>query len=319
MTTYGFHASHEQLSPESLVDAVRMAEEAGFAEGMCSDHFAPWSPRQGHSAYAWVWLGAVMAQTSLPMGVVSAPGYRYHPAVLAQAAATLERMFPGRFWMALGSGQALNEHITGVAWPDKPERNRRLAENTTVIRELLSGNTVSRNDPVRVDRARLWTLPQRPPPLLAAAVSPETASEVATWADGLITINQPDEKQRETLAAYRDAGGRGPAVLQIHIAWAEDRDHAAAIAHDQWREPVLGAGTDWELSLPEHYEQAARFIRPDTVASHVVVSHDPAEYVDRLGRQADHGFDKVMVHHVGREQRSFIESFGEHVLPELRS
>lgn len=175
MPRFGFHASHEQLPPGELLRAVREAEEAGFELGMCSDHFAPWSHNQGHSGFAWAWLGAALQATSMPFGVVTAPGQRYHPAVIAQAAATLCEMYPERFWMALGSGQALNEHITGEAWPKKSERNARLLECVEVMRALFAGETVSHEGRVRVDRARLYSLPETPPELVGAAVTPDTA------------------------------------------------------------------------------------------------------------------------------------------------
>src|SRR4051794_13562868 len=134
MPVIGFHASHEQIHPGQLLDDVRHAEEAGFTAAMCSDHFAPWNPQQGHSGFAWSWLGAALATTSLPFGVVNAPGQRYHPAVVAQAIATLGAMFPGRFWAALGSGEAMNEHITGDRWLRKAERDARLRECVAIIR-----------------------------------------------------------------------------------------------------------------------------------------------------------------------------------------
>ncbi len=317
-TTYGFHASHEQLAPDALLDALRHAEAVGFAAGMCSDHFAPWSERQGQSGHAWAWLGAALATTALPMGVVTAPGQRYHPAITAQAAATLEQMHPGRFWLALGSGQALNEHITGERWPAKEERLLRLEECVAVLRGLFDGETVSHDGRIRVDRARLWSRPATPPPLLAAAVTPPTAARAAAWADGLITINQPDEGQKATLAAYRDAGGRGPAVLQVHVSWAADRETALGIAHDQWREPAMGGDVAWDLPLPEHFEHAARFTRPADVEQSVHVSADLGEHAAWLARQSELGFDRVMVHHVGQDQRRFLDAFGAHVLPELR-
>jgi G6PDH family F420-dependent oxidoreductase len=175
----GFHASHEQIAPSVLLQNVQAAEEAGFAAAMCSDHFAPWGERQGHSGFAWSWLGAALQATSLPFGVVNAPGQRYHPAIVAQAIATLNEMFPGRLWVALGSGEALNEHITGERWPDKAVRDARLHESVAVIRALLAGEEVSADGLVRVDRARLWTRPVDPPRLIGAAVSEQTAGAVA--------------------------------------------------------------------------------------------------------------------------------------------
>src|ERR687893_3250156 len=137
MTEYGIHASHEQIPPTELLSAVIAAERAGFDAAMCSDHFSPWSERQGQSAYAWSWLGAALQATDLPLGVVNAPGQRYHPAIIAQAIASLSAMFEGRFWVALGSGENANEHITGGRWPRKELRNARLQECVYIIRSLL--------------------------------------------------------------------------------------------------------------------------------------------------------------------------------------
>src|SRR3954469_9126964 len=136
MPPIGFHASHELYPPDRLLAAVRRAEQLGFAAAMCSDHFHPWTERQGESGFAWSWLGAAMQATRLTFGTVNAPGQRYHPAIIAQAAATLGAMFPGRFWVALGTGQNLNEHITGAPWPAKPDRKARLREAVDVIRAL---------------------------------------------------------------------------------------------------------------------------------------------------------------------------------------
>ncbi|GGY98941.1 TIGR03885 family FMN-dependent LLM class oxidoreductase [Streptomyces poonensis] len=319
MTAYGYHASHEQFPPSELLALVRAAQDAGFATGMCSDHFAPWSARQGHSGHAWAWLGSALAATGLPMGVVTSPGQRYHPAVLAQAAGTLAQMHPGRLWVALGTGQALNEHITGDVWPAKEVRNQRLEECVNIMRALFAGETVSHDGLVRVDRARLWSLPERPPILLAAAITPATAAWAAGWADGLATVNQPDDAQRETLAAYRDAGGRGPAVLQAHLSWAPTREAALEAAHDQWREAVLGSDVGWEIPLPEHFEQAAAMLPPDCVEPYVHVSDEVGRHTEWLARQGAYGFDEVMLHQVGRDQARFVEVFGSTVLPELNS
>ncbi|POM24253.1 F420-dependent glucose-6-phosphate dehydrogenase [Actinomadura rubteroloni] len=319
MTGYGFHASHEQFGPGELLDAVRAAEQAGFTAAMCSDHFAPWSARQGHSGHAWAWLGSALALTRFPMGVVAAPGQRYHPAVFAQAAATLAEMYPGRLWVALGTGQALNEHITGDPWPAKDVRERRLAECVAIVRALFDGETVSHHGLVRVDRARLWTLPETPPALVGAAVTPRTAAWTASWADGFITVNQPGDAHADALRAYRDAGGRGPATLQAHVSWADAEDAALANAHDQWREAIFGSTVGWDIPLPEQFAEAAQFIDPEQLRPHVHVSADLAAHAAWLAAQAAHGFDQVMIHQVGRDQRAFIDAFGERVLPELAS
>ena len=318
MTVFGFHASHEQVHPSALLAAVQRAEQAGFGAAMCSDHIAPWSERQGHSAFAWSWLGAALQATSLSYGVVNAPGQRYHPAVIAQAIATLESMYPGRFWAALGSGEAANEHITGDPWPRKSKRNDRLRECVDIIRALLNGEEVSHDGLVTVDRARLWTLPEKPPPLIAAAVSAETAAWAAEWADGLATIAQPVDSLRRMVDAYRSAGGRGPLVLQVHVSYAETDAEALAIAHDQWRTNVFSPPVCWDLDSVEAFDEAAKHVRPEDVRTSVFVSPEPDDYVRLLREYSELGFDRVYLHHVGQEQSRFIDTFGERVLPQLK-
>src|SRR5215203_1903773 len=221
MPKIGYHASHEQFAPSELLKLVRTAENAGFDCAMSSDHFRPWGPAQGQSGFAWSWLGAAMQATSLPYGVISAPGYRYHPAILAQGAATLAEMFPGRFWLALGSGQRLNEDITGGAWPEKRERNARLRECADVIRALLAGETVSHHGRVAVVQAKLYSRPAEPPPLLGAAVTEQTAEEVGAWADGLLTVSATADQMRKVVEAFRRGGGEGKRlVAQVGLNWA---------------------------------------------------------------------------------------------------
>jgi probable non-F420 flavinoid oxidoreductase len=317
MTVVGFHASHEQVHPSALLAAVQRAEAAGFTAAMCSDHFSPWSERQGHSAYAWSWLGAALATTRLPFGIVNAPGQRYHPAIVAQAMATLAAMFPGRFWAALGTGEASNEHITGGGWPRKEVRNARLRECVDVIRALHRGEEVSHDGLVTVDRARVWTLPDESPALIAAAVSAETAGWAAEWADGLITVNQSHEALRRVVGAYRDAGGRGPAHLQVHLSFAATDEEALAIAHDQWRSNVFGPPVCWDLALPVHFDEASRHVPPEAMRDVVLVSSEPEQHVAWLRELAGLGFDGLYLHHVGQEQEAWIDVFGEHVLPGL--
>jgi probable non-F420 flavinoid oxidoreductase len=313
----GFHASHEQIHPSALLRAVQRAEQAGFTAAMCSDHFAPWSERQGHSAFAWAWLGAALQATTIPFGVVNAPGQRYHPAIIAQAAATLESMFPDRFWVALGSGEAVNEHITGEAWPSKDHRNSRLEESVTVIRSLLAGQEVSHEGEFTVDRAKLWTLPAHPPPLIAAAVSAQTAGWAARWADGLATVLQAPDALRGVVDAYRSNGGVGPLVLQVHLSFAATDDEALAIAHDQWRTNVFAPPLCWDLDTVESFDQAATHVPPEAMHGSVNVSSDPARHVAWLQDAIDLGFDELYLHHVGQDQDAFIDTFGERVLPEL--
>ena len=318
MVMVGFHASHEQLSPSALLRAVQEAEAAGFGAAMCSDHLAPWSERQGQSGHAWAWLGAALQATSLPFGVVTAPGQRYHPVVAAQAIATLAELFPGRFWAALGSGENMNEHVTGDRWPDKPTRDARLLECVAVMRSLLAGEEVTHDGLVRVDRARVWSLPAEPPALIGAAVSEATARVVGGWADGLVTINQPIDVLRRALDAFRDGGGEGKRVaVQVHLSWAPDDETALAIAHDQWRSNVFGPALSWDLELPSQFDEAARFVRPEDVCGPVLVSSDLGRHADWLAEIAGLGVDELYLHHVGPEQQAFIEAFGAKVIPEL--
>jgi probable non-F420 flavinoid oxidoreductase len=317
MTVIGFHASHEQVHPSALLDAVQHAEQAGFTAAMCSDHFAPWSERQGHSGFAWAWLGAALQATRLPFGVVTAPGQRYHPAITAQAASTLSAMYPGRFWAALGSGENMNEHITGDEWPDKETRNRRLRQSVDVMRGLLAGEEVSMRGEVTVHEARLWTRPDVPPPLLAAAVTPETAGWAAEWADGLITVAQPHDALRGVIDAYRAADGSGPIALQVHLSYADSYDEALAIAHDQWRTGSIGPPRSWDIAKTEVFDRETANLPAEELPGFVQVSDDLSRHADWLSEAIDLGFDEVYLHHVGKEQQAFIEQFGAHVLPQL--
>jgi coenzyme F420-dependent glucose-6-phosphate dehydrogenase len=285
---------------------------------MCSDHFAPWTDAQGESGYAWTWLGAALAVTSLPFGIVTAPGQRYHPAILAQAIATVAEMFPGRFFPALGSGEAMNEHITGDGWPTKDVRDARLIECADVIRALLEGDEVTRTGLITVDRARLHTLPAEPPPLFAAAVSEATAQRSAAWADGLITVMQAPDALRRVIDAYRSAGGRGPISLQVHLSYATTDAEALAIAARQWKTGLVGAPLAWDLDTPDAFEAAAAEFPDEAVRDVVLVSADPSELADRIHSLGELGFDRLFLHHVGKTQDAFLDMAGEQLLPRLR-
>jgi probable non-F420 flavinoid oxidoreductase len=318
MPVIGLHCSHEQIPPSRLLAHVRDAEAAGFRAAMSSDHFSPWTERQGESGFAWSFLGAALQATSLPFGIVNAPGQRYHPAIVAQAAATLCEMFPGRLWVALGTGEASNEHITGEPWPSKAKRNARLRECVHVMRALFAGEVVDHEGLVRVDRARLWTLPAEPPSLVGAAVSEATARWCGSWADGLVTINQPREKLERLIAAFREGGGEGrPVRLQVHLSWAGSEEEALAIAHDQWRTNVFPPPLCWDLATVEQFDVAATHVRPEDVRASVLVSADLARHTAWLHDLAELGFEQIHLHHVGQDLGPFIDAFGERVLPEL--
>jgi coenzyme F420-dependent glucose-6-phosphate dehydrogenase len=318
MTLVGYHASHEQFGPKELLDRVIQAEEAGFTGAMCSDHFHPWSGQQGNSGHAWSWLGAALQATSLPIGVVNAPVQRYHPAVIAQAAATLATMYSDRFWLAVGDGQNLNEHITGGPWPTKNERRLRLAEAVEVMRDLWAGETVTHHGRVVVEDARLYTLPSRPPRLVGAATTPTTAASVASWADALITISKPIDQLRQVVDAFREGGGEGkPLLLQVQLAHAATDDEALAAAHDQWRTNIFDSPVLTDLRMPADFESAAAYVAAGDLTDAVNVSADPARHVEWLASYQQLGFDELYLHNVHRDQQRFIDTFGEHVLPGL--
>jgi len=318
MTIWGLHASHEQFAPSRLLDVVELAEEAGFGAVLSSDHLAPFSEEQGESGFAWSWLGAAMARTQLPFGVVTAPGQRYHPVITAQAVATIAEMFPGRLLPALGSGQALNEHVTGDPWPDKPTRNARLREAHEVVSALLRGEVVTRAGLVRVDEARLHTLPDVVPPLLAAAVTPATAASVAPWSEGLITVGCTVDAVREVLDAYRDAGGAGkPVHLQVHLSWAEDEAAAGRVAEEHWRANALAPGLLEELRTPAEIDRATESVTAADLTRSVLMAGDAGRTADRLLELAELGVDRVLLHHVGPDQEDFVRDAGEHLLPRL--
>jgi coenzyme F420-dependent glucose-6-phosphate dehydrogenase len=316
MKVVGWHASHELYPPGELLRLARRAEAAGFRAGMCSDHFHPWTPRQGQSGFSFSWLGAALQATTLPFGSVCCPIGRYHPAVVAQAAATLAEMFPGRYWLAVGTGQALNESVTGDAWPAKPERRARLREAIDVIRALWAGETVARRGLVRVESAKLYTRPERPPLLFGAALTPETAEWVGSWADGLLTVGHEPDGLREVADAFRRGGGAGkPMVLQAAVGYAPDKDEAWRDAHVRW--PVAGLGQDLlqDAPTPDLIAAEAAKVRIDDLRGKLRVSSDLARHADWIRGDFAAGFEAVYLHFVGRDPDRCIDAFAEKVLP----
>jgi probable non-F420 flavinoid oxidoreductase len=313
----GFHCSHEQHPPSALLRHARLAAAAGFREAMCSDHFHPWSERQGHSAFTWSWLGAALSSTSMSFGTVCAPGGRYHPAIVAQAAATLAEMYPGRLWLAVGSGERLNEGITGEAWPSKHLRNARLAESATVMRRLWAGEAVSWRGAVVVERARVYVAPPEPPQLFGAALTPETARWLGGWADGMITVVGPRERMRAIVDAFREGGGDSrPVFLQVPLAYAPTAAEALAAAHDQWRQCTLTTAQLADLATPAEFDAATAASTQEDVAARVRVSSDIARHRAWLEEDVELGFDRIYLHNVAREhQERFIDACAADLLP----
>ena len=316
MTLIGYHASHEQYPPSKMLEYVRAAEQAGFAGVMCADHFHPWLEANGHSGFAWSWLGASLQATKIPHGVVNAPGDRYHPAIIAQAAATLAEMYPRRFWLAVGSGEALNEHVTGSPWSSKPERNERLRECVDVIRALWRGETVTHRGRVVVVDAKLYSLPAAPPRLLGAAVSEQTARWVGSWADGLITTGRPRDAMRKMIEAFRAGGGEGKSIAVQHgLSWARTDEEARRNAYEQWRFCALGGDVLWDLRMPGELETASKTITADDVARTLRVSSDLEQHAEWIRDYIELGADEVYCFNVGKNQVEYIEAFGDGVLP----
>jgi len=283
MSIFGYHASHEQFSPSELRTLATTAAQAGFGAISCSDHFHPWSERQGHSGYSFAWLGAAMQTVDIPFSVVTAPGARYHPAIVAQAIATLSEMFPDRLHVALGSGEALNERITGEKWPAKEDRNQRLFECHDVIQRLLRGELVNHRGMVAVENAKLYTLPASPPPLFGAAVSAPTAEWMGGWAEGLITVSRPIDELREVINAFRRGGGNGkPMHLKVQLSYGSTREQALAGAHDQWRNNIFAGSVLADLWTVEQFDALGKLVDPDELCDMITISEDPDVYVDLL-------------------------------------
>ncbi|NTX07823.1 TIGR03885 family FMN-dependent LLM class oxidoreductase [Myxococcus sp. CA040A] len=320
MLTLGYHASHEQIPPSELLRLVQRANAAGFTAALNSDHFHPWSEAQGHSGFAWSWMGAALATTKLTsLGVVNAPGQRYHPAIIAQALGTLTEMFPGRAWAALGSGQLVNEGVTGEPWPPKDVRNARLRECVDVMRALFRGETVTHRGLVRVEEAKLYSRPAQAPLLVGAAITPQTAEWVGSWADGLITVSKPPEELRKMVEAFHRGGGEGkPMFLKVQLSWAEDEQAALQGAMEQWAPNIFASSVLTDLRRPSQFEELARTVQPRDLEGHVRVASSLQRHVDWLSQDVALGFSHLYLHNVNRWQEPFIDAFAARVLPALR-
>jgi coenzyme F420-dependent glucose-6-phosphate dehydrogenase len=314
----GFHASHELYSPKDLLDLAALAQEAGFETASCSDHFHPWSV-DGQSGFAWSWLGSALERTNLTFGTVCAPGQRYHPAVIAQASATLAQMYPDRFWLAVGTGQNLNEHITGHDWPAKSIRQERLLESVKIIRRLWAGENVSAEGLVIVKDARLYSLPERPPLLFGAAITDETAEWVGSWADGLLTVAKPPDDLAKTVAAFRRGGGAGkPMRLQAAVSLDKSKEIAEVTAYRHWGVACLGVSDIQDFATPEEFDARVAKHTPQEVCEKLRVSADIDQHIEWLTNDFELGFEAVYLHYVGRGIKSFIDIYSRDVFPRMR-
>lgn len=319
MAQLGFHASHELYAPSRLLALVQQAEDAGFRAGMCSDHFHPWTEDQGNSGFAWSWLGAALQATSLSFGTVCAPGQRYHPAIIAQAAATLAEMYPERFWLAVGTGEALNESITGDAWPDKAARRARLMECVFIMRALWAGEEVSHTGSVRVHRAKLHTLPAKPPLIVGAAITEDTAEWVGGWADALVTVGSEPEDLRNVVHAFREGGGENkPMFLQAALSYAPTKAEATRGAWEHWPVSALDPDKLDALETPHDFTAALQGHAMHEIEDKMRISADLQHHIDWLYADFELGFDAVYLHHVGPDIERFLQVFGEKVVPHFR-
>lgn len=326
MSKLGYAASFEQFHPTDMLNWSKLAEQNGFTAVMASDHFHPWVPSQGQSAFVWSWMGALGATTNLRFGTgVTPPGYRYHPAVLAQAAATLEAMFPGRFYLGLGAGEALNEHIVGEYWPEAPVRLERLAESIEVIQQLFSGKVVKyRGKHFNVESAKLYTRPENPPPIYIATSGPIQAKRTGRTVDGLIVVGAPDEKIRGLIGKFeegaREAGkdpSKMPKLIQIKVSFAATVEEATAAAIKEWPNGGMPFPKA-DIRNPEDFEAMGKLVRADNYKNRVLLSPNLDDHVAQIQHYIDLGFDEVYVHNVNRNQADFIEAYGKHVVPALQ-
>ncbi len=327
MAKIGYAAMLEQFHPTDLLDWCPRAEQAGFSAGfMVSEHFHPWTPQQGQSAFAWAFMGALGVRTSLPFGVaVTCPGFRYHPAVIAHAAATLGAMFPDRFWLGLGAGEALNEHILGGPWPEIGVRSTMLFESVEIMSKLFGGSVVRhRGEHFTLESAKLYTRPERPVPIYVATAGPVNAKRTGRLADGMITVGAADEKIGMLWGKFeegaREAGkdaSRMPKLLQLHVSWAPTDQEAIDQAVREWPNGGM-AFPKQDIKNPEDFAAMAKMVRPEDFRNRVLMTADPAKHAAQLQHYVDMGFDEIHVHNVGRNQVEFIDFFGREVLPALR-
>ena len=315
----GLHASHESFSPTILLEAVRLADAAGFQSAMCSDHFHAWTAQPfAHSGFAWSWLGAALEATRLSLGVVNAPGQRYHPAIVAQAAATLAAMYPARFWLAVGSGEALNESITGEPWPPKTDRHARLLESVDVMRALWRGETVTHVGAVRVAAARLATRPDAPPPVIGAAITEATAEWVGGWADGLITVGSDATALRRNVEAFRRGGGRGKTLkVQLTLAYGSSVDAALALARARWPQAALDPSQLADLETPEDFDRATATVTAEDLRGRIRVTDDIGAVRGFIEEALALGFDDIYLSPIVEDIVAFVGEVGERVLPRL--
>jgi len=318
MTEIGYAISSEEHAPRDILHHARRAEEAGFPFALISDHFHPWVDRQGHSPFVWSVLGGIAHATErLRIGTgVTCPMIRIHPAIIAHATATVAAMMPGRFFLGVGTGENLNEHILGDRWPPHDVRSEMLEEAVAVIRLLWQGGEQThRGRHYTVENARLYTLPEEPPPIMVAGSGPRAARLAGRIGDGLINT-APDAEVRET---FERAGGAGkPRYAQMTVCWAADEPQARRTAFEIWPNGGLKGELSQELPTPAHFEQAAKLVTEEMVAEEVVCGPDPERHIAKIQAYVDAGYDHIYVHQVGPDQEGFFRFYEREILPRFQ-
>jgi G6PDH family F420-dependent oxidoreductase len=315
MAEVGVFLSSEEHGPEFLVATARQAQEAGFRSVLISDHYHPWTNQQGESPFVWSVIGAIGATTNLRVTTgVTCPTVRIHPAIIAQAAATCQRLLGGRFALGVGSGEALNEHITGTRWPPTDVRLEMLEEAVTVIRALWEGGMVNfHGRHYTVENARIYSLPDRPPPVLVSGFGPKSVSLAAAIGDGFVNT----APIAETLRSFREQGGRGPTVGLLKVCWDRDESAAAKLAFDRWPTVGVPGELSQELPTPAHFEQAASIVTEEMVTSKIVCGPDPERHADMIRRYLGAGYDEVYVSQIGDDQQGYFEFFNRELKARL--
>jgi G6PDH family F420-dependent oxidoreductase len=315
MATVGCFLSSEEHGPRAPARTAREAEEAGFTAALISDHYHPWTDRQGESPFVWSVIGAIAATTKLRVTTgVTCPTVRIHPAVLAQAAATSQLLLEGRFSFGVGSGEALNEQILGDRWPPADVRLEMLEEAVAVIRELWRGGVVNhRGRHYTVERARLYSLPDDPPPILVSGFGPDSTALAARIGDGFVTT-APDP---DAIRSYREQGGRGPAIAAAKVCWGPDEAAAGKLAYDLWPTTGVPGELSQELPTPRHFEQAAENVTEEMVTSKIVCGPDPDRHAHQIRRYLDAGFDEVYVGQIGEDQAGYFDFYRREVAHRL--
>jgi coenzyme F420-dependent glucose-6-phosphate dehydrogenase len=319
MLSVGYKLSSEEHGPSDLVGYARLAEESGFSFALISDHYHPWTDKQGQSPFVWSVIGAIAQATErLELGTaVTCPTIRIHPAVIAQAAATAAGLMPGRFFLGVGTGEALNEHILGDPWPPTHIRREMLTEAVVLIRRLWEGHLTNHHgDYYEVHNARIYSLPNRLPAILLAAGGLRSADLAGTIGDGLIGTD-PDAN---LIKAFEKAGGKGkPRYGELTVCWAKTESEARRTAHTWWPTAAIPGPLAWELPLPSHFQVAAELITEDAVAESVTCGPDPSRHLEAIRKYARAGYDHVCVHQVGPNQEGFMQFYAREVLPKLRA